>query len=72
MKQQLLKKQKNHDVEEPGVTPVRQNPKEGDDLQACIALRAYELYKQEDCCHGHDFDHWLHAEREILGVVPEK
>lgn len=71
MKQELIKK-KHRDVEEPDAAPSSQDAPEGDDLQACIAHRAYELYKQEGCCHGHDFDHWLQAEREALGVIPEK
>ncbi len=37
-----------------------------DDLQSCIAHLAYELYEQDSCCHGHDHDHWLQAEQEIL------
>ena len=71
MKQELIKK-KHRDVEEQGADPSSQDPTEGDDLQDCIAQRAYELYEQEGCCHGHDFDHWLQAEREVLGVIPEK
>jgi hypothetical protein len=30
-----------------------------------IARRAYELYEQRDCEHGHDVDDWLQAEREL-------
>jgi len=30
-----------------------------------IAARAYELYEQEGCVHGHDLDHWLRAESEL-------
>jgi hypothetical protein len=71
MKQQLFKK-KHQNVEVPDITPRSQDPSEGDDLQACIAQRAYELYEQEGCCHGQDFAHWLQAEREILEVEPKK
>jgi len=71
MKQELIKK-KHREGEEPDADPNSQNASEGDDLQACIAHRAYELYEHEDCCHGHDFDHWLQAEREVLGVISEK
>jgi len=31
-----------------------------------IAGRAYELFLADGCCHGHDVDHWLRAERELL------
>ena len=71
MKPELIKK-KHRDVEEPDGDPSNLDAPEGDDLQACIAHRAYELYEQEGCCHGHDFDHWLQAEREVLGVIPKK
>ncbi len=71
MKQELLKK-KHRDVEESDANLSSQETPEGDDRQACIAHRAYELYEQEDCCHGHDFDHWLQAEREVLKVETEK
>ena len=71
MKQQLLKK-KPRDVEVPDENPSSQPAPEGDDIQACIAHRAYELYEQERCCHGHDFDHWLQAEREVLKVETKK
>ena len=31
-----------------------------------IEKRAYELFLQEGCQHGKDFEHWLRAEKEIL------
>jgi len=31
-----------------------------------IAVRAYELFVVEGGVHGHDVDHWLRAERELL------
>ena len=65
MKQQLLEI-KGGDVEVPEATLSSQEAIEVDDLQARIALRAYELYEQEGCCDGYDVDHWLEAEREIL------
>ena len=34
-----------------------------------IALRAYELFVQDGFAHGHHFDHWLRAERELTGVA---
>jgi len=37
------------------------------DPQDKIALRAYQLYEEGGCAHGNDKDHWLQAEREIIG-----
>jgi hypothetical protein len=31
-----------------------------------IATRAYELFIVEGASHGHDIDHWLRAEQELL------
>ena len=71
MKQQLLKKKRrNDDVPDP--TQGGQKEPGLDDPQACIAHRAYELYEQEGCCPGHDLDHWLQAERQILGGDPKR
>lgn len=70
-KQQLLKKNRgNNEVPDP--TQGSQDVPGVDDLQVCIAHRAYELYEQGRCCHGHDLDHWLEAEREVLKVESEK
>ena len=30
-----------------------------------IEVRAYELYRQCGCQHGHDLRHWLDAEQEL-------
>jgi DUF2934 family protein len=30
-----------------------------------IAVRAYELFLQRGCTHGHDWEDWLAAEREL-------
>lgn len=65
MKNRLFKKERPN----AGVPEAPQGGQEApgvDDLQACIAQRAYELYEQAGCCHGHDLDHWLNAEQEIL------
>ena len=36
-----------------------------------IVRRAYDLYKQRGCEHGHDVDDWLQAERELrAGSTP--
>ncbi|GJL53043.1 MAG: hypothetical protein NPIRA02_01750 [Nitrospirales bacterium] len=66
VKQQLFKK-KGRDVEVSETTQGSQEIPEVDDLRACIACRAHELFEQGGCCHGHDLDHWLQAEQEILG-----
>jgi hypothetical protein len=34
-----------------------------------IARRAYEIFVQQGWQHGHDLDHWLTAERELLGTA---
>jgi hypothetical protein len=34
-----------------------------------IARRAYEIWEQEGCPEGRDHDHWLAAERQVLGLV---
>ena len=30
-----------------------------------VAIRAYEIYCDRGCEHGHDVDHWLEAERQL-------
>jgi hypothetical protein len=37
-----------------------------EDLGSRLAERAYELYVQRGQEHGHDFEDWLEAERQIL------
>jgi hypothetical protein len=34
-----------------------------------IAHRAFELYCERGCQHGHDIDDWLQAERELRDSV---
>jgi len=41
-----------------------------DGLQEKIARRAYQLYEEGGSVNGHDMDHWLKAEREILKARP--
>jgi hypothetical protein len=36
-------------------------------IQDAIARRAYEIFEQRGCLHGHDLDDWLQAERELNG-----
>ena len=33
-----------------------------------IRLRAYEIFEQRGCEHGHDLEDWLKAEEELLGL----
>ncbi len=44
-----------------------------DEVQHCIAVRAYELYQERGACDGHDLDDWLQAEQTILApeAMPE-
>ena len=37
-----------------------------DQAQPTIAHRAYTLYEQRGCIHGHDLEDWFEAERQIL------
>jgi len=37
----------------------------GDVAETEIARRAYELYEQRGCAHGHDIDDWLQAEQQL-------
>jgi hypothetical protein len=34
-----------------------------------IARRAFEIFCERGCEHGHDLDDWLQAERELRGSV---
>ena len=35
-----------------------------------IRVRAYQLYGERGCEHGHDLEDWLRAEAEVLGKTP--
>ncbi len=37
-----------------------------------IAIRAYEIWQKNGCRHGEDRQHWLQAERELLGQLNHK
>jgi HSP20 family molecular chaperone IbpA len=37
-----------------------------------IAKRAFQLFEECGCGSGHDLDHWLMAEAELLAPVPTK
>lgn len=41
-----------------------------ENLNALIAKRAYELYRERGYRHGSALDDWLDAEREILSQIP--
>jgi hypothetical protein len=32
-----------------------------------VALRAYHIWLEHDCTHGHDQEDWLQAEQELHG-----
>ncbi len=37
-----------------------------------IAARAYQIYLERGCQHGHDVDDWLQAEYELLQLPVDK
>ena len=37
-----------------------------------IAKRAFQLFEECGCGNGHDLDHWLMAEAELLAPIPMK
>jgi len=37
-----------------------------------IAARAYQIYLERGCQHGHDLDDWLQAEYELLQMPLEQ
>jgi hypothetical protein len=44
-------------------------PPKRDPLTEAIAARAYELFLERGSEHGHDFEDWLRAERELLDAA---
>jgi HSP20 family molecular chaperone IbpA len=40
------------------------------DLRELIARRAYALFTESGFTHGHDLEHWLHAESQLLTITP--
>jgi len=40
------------------------------DLRELIARRAYELFSESGFTHGHDLEHWLQAEAQLLTPAP--
>ena len=39
------------------------------EVQLAIARRAYELFQERGCKHGHDWEDWFRAESELLRPV---
>ncbi|MBS0149654.1 MAG: DUF2934 domain-containing protein [Nitrospira sp.] len=42
------------------------NDRETTDVQARIAVLAYEFYEQRGCLDGHDIEDWVMAEQRVL------
>jgi len=42
------------------------------DIQQRIQERAYELFVEGGCEHGHDLEHWLQAEAEVTAKPEQK
>lgn len=40
--------------------------------QVAIAARAYQIYLERGCQHGHDVDDWLQAEYELVRLPVRK
>ena len=40
------------------------------DLRELIARRAYALFTESGFTHGHDLEHWLRAESQLLTLTP--
>ncbi len=47
-------------------SPVSTTGEFDPNLEEEIRRRAYELYQERGCEHGHDLDDWLQAEAEII------
>ncbi len=40
-----------------------------DDKKSEIALRAYQIWQEHGCTHGHDREDWHQSEQELHGHV---
>ncbi len=51
---------------------IKQAPDAGSQelTENIIRIRAYQLFEQRGCEHGHDLEDWLQAEAEIMGKNP--
>ncbi|MDE2221754.1 MAG: DUF2934 domain-containing protein [Candidatus Omnitrophica bacterium] len=54
-----------------GRTEEVSSPKSGGngDLHQKISEKAYELYLERGCEHGHDAEDWAHAEKIVKGQL---
>ncbi len=52
-------------LDRPPASSAEDDGRREDDAHHLIAQRAHELYAQRSCVHGHDFEDWLEAERQI-------
>lgn len=53
----------------PTDTPIEES---ATDVQRQIRCRAYELYEQRGREDGHDIEHWLQAESELIHAEDSK
>jgi len=56
----------------PRKTKTLSDPDQGSQelTEEIIRIRAYQLFEQRGCRHGHDMDDWLQAEAEVMGKKP--
>jgi hypothetical protein len=54
-----------HDAKKTTRSAIANRTSADPQLQRRIAERAYQLYEMRGCSHGHDFEDWLRAEREV-------
>jgi len=56
----------------PRKTQTLSDPDQGSQelTEEIIRIRAYQLFEQRGCRHGHDMDDWLQAEAEVMGKKP--
>ena len=57
------------DAKSPTLHPKQDQRAQGRIPTGAIARRAYELYEQRGRGHGHDYEDWLLAERELQDAV---
>ena len=54
----------SHAPEVTAITAI--TPKSQSCLPMDVALRAYQLWQQDNQAHGNDVEHWLLAEKQLL------
>ena len=52
-------------LDRPHASSAEDDGRREDYVHPMIAQRAHELYEQRARVHGHDFEDWLEAERQI-------